>query len=126
MKGSSAFACRASAFARVFGGTSPPTLKLRRDKSARQVLGALQTFFREGSARRGLQVAFEIEGLLAVVKSNGRFDSPRPGFGGVGILSGIVLFQSASQIPSESDVELVAITLRLKDVNIMKSRFSIG
>jgi len=44
----------------------------------------------------------------------------------VGILPGIVFFQSASQIPGKSDVESVAITLRLKDVNIMKSRSSIG
>ena len=51
-----------SAFARGFGGTS------WQDKSARQVLGALQTFFGKGSARRGLQVAFEIEGLLAESK----------------------------------------------------------
>jgi len=126
MDGSSAFACRASAYAKASAGQVHLRTRLRRDKPARQVLGALQTFFGKGSARRGLQVAFEIEGLLAAVKSNGRFDSPRPGFGGVGILSGIVFFQSASQIPSESDVESVAITLRLKDVNIMKSRFSIG
>jgi hypothetical protein len=70
----------------------------------------LKSLFRESTAGRCFQVAFEIKRLLTIGKRKSSFDPPGPVFERVKVLAGIVVFQTLFKVFRESGVKAFRVT----------------
>lgn len=78
----------------------------------------LQPLFGKCATGGGFQIAFKFCRPLAVSKGNGGLDAPWTGLGCVWNVTGVVDFQTSSQILGKADVKSIRGRFTVENVNV--------
>src|SRR5215472_7127760 len=84
-----------------------------------------EPFVRECPSRSGFQIAFKIDRLLMVRERKIGHQPPRPEFGSVRRIAGVVCREPRSQITRQPDVALFRVRNALKEVYVLHMQWPV-